>query len=427
MAGVFKPTYRDKKTGKTKKTAKWYGFYTDGNGKKHRIPLCRDKGGALKMLADHLARLDRQAAGLTDNFTQHHARPLSEHLADWEAALCAAARPTKQAQIQAHMTAGRCRRVMQACEFARIGDITADKVKQVIADFRSTSKRKPGTRSSQTLNYYVRSCRQFCRWLVRSRRTPEHRLEFLEGWDPNVDRRHERRALELEEIHWLLNTTKASAWVYRGLTGNDRFLLYATALSTGLRVSELATVTPRDFDLDGSDGSPPVVVVAAAYTKNGELATQPLPADLVPVLREYLATRSAGQPVWAGTWSERAYRSIKKDLVAARAAWIKDAETKPAGLVAKELARREASDFLCYRDHDGRCADFHSLRHTFITNLSRSGVSPKLAQELARHSDINLTMGIYTHLSLRDWAAALRDMPSILPSEKPKEGKQSAG
>ena len=31
---------------------------------------------------------------------------------------------------------------------------------------------------------------------------------------------------------------------------------------------------------------------------------------------------------------------------------------------------------------------FHSLRHTFITNLSRANVSPKVAQQLARHSDI---------------------------------------
>jgi hypothetical protein len=32
-------------------------------------------------------------------------------------------------------------------------------------------------------------------------------------------------------------------------------------------------------------------------------------------------------------------------------------------------------------------ADFHSFRHVFITSLGKAGVSPKMAQTLARHSD----------------------------------------
>ena len=40
--------------------------------------------------------------------------------------------------------------------------------------------------------------------------------------------------------------------------------------------------------------------------------------------------------------------------------------------------------------------DFHSLRVTFITALARGDVHPKKAQELARHSSINLTMQVYT-------------------------------
>ena len=36
--------------------------------------------------------------------------------------------------------------------------------------------------------------------------------------------------------------------------------------------------------------------------------------------------------------------------------------------------------------------DFHALRGTFAIMLSKSGVSPKAAQKLMRHSDIRLTM-----------------------------------
>ena len=51
-----------------------------------------------------------------------------------------------------------------------------------------------------------------------------------------------------------------------------------------------------------------------------------------------------------------------------------------------------------YVDKNGFVADFHSLRGTFTTNLVIAGVSPKHTQDLARHSDINLTMGVYTKL-----------------------------
>ena len=49
----------------------------------------------------------------------------------------------------------------------------------------------------------------------------------------------------------------------------------------------------------------------------------------------------------------------------------------------------------------------------FITNLSRVSVSPKMAQMLARHSDINLTMNTYTMLGVLDQAAAVEALPPI--------------
>ncbi|MEX2187640.1 MAG: tyrosine-type recombinase/integrase, partial [Pirellulales bacterium] len=73
--------------------------------------------------------------------------------------------------------------------------------------------------------------------------------------------------------------------------------------------------------------------------------------------------------------------------------------------------RREQSDFLCHRDQDGLYADFHSLRHFFITSMQHAGVSPKMAQTLARHSDIRLTMQVYTHVELADQTAAIATLP----------------
>lgn len=66
-----------------------------------------------------------------------------------------------------------------------------------------------------------------------------------------------------------------------------------------------------------------------------------------------------------------------------------------------------------YVDADGRFADVHSLRHTFISHLAHGGVSPKLAMDLARHSDVRLTLGYYSHTLLPERAAALDALPDL--------------
>jgi len=97
--------------------------------------------------------------------------------------------------------------------------------------------------------------------------------------------------------------------------------------------------------------------------------------------------------------------------LAARNAWIEE------GSDETDKQRRLASSFLAYKDDRGYVVDFHSLRKTFITNLSRAGVSPKAAQTLARHSDINLTMNTYTMLGVLDQAAAVESLPPVPQAE----------
>jgi len=52
-------------------------------------------------------------------------------------------------------------------------------------------------------------------------------------------------------------------------------------------------------------------------------------------------------------------------------------------------------------------ADFHALRHTYISRLVASGANIKVAQELARHSSPMLTLGRYAHVQLVDQTRAL--------------------
>jgi hypothetical protein len=58
-----------------------------------------------------------------------------------------------------------------------------------------------------------------------------------------------------------------------------------------------------------------------------------------------------------------------------------------------------------------------------VTNLAETGVSPKVAQQLARHSDIRLTLDWYTHTHAPALQAAVNRLPALSgPVEQPAGG-----
>jgi integrase len=61
-----------------------------------------------------------------------------------------------------------------------------------------------GKISSQTANYYLKSMKQFCRWMVNDGRASISPIEHLQPFGDGLDIRHERRALEPDEIRLLL-------------------------------------------------------------------------------------------------------------------------------------------------------------------------------------------------------------------------------
>jgi hypothetical protein len=62
-------------------------------------------------------------------------------------------------------------------------------------------------------------------------------------------------------------------------------------------------------------------------------------------------------------------------------------------------------------------ADLCSLRHKFVSNLAAGGVHRMIAQQLARHSTISLTMDRYTLIGLVDMTAALESLPTFATTD----------
>ena len=155
------------------------------------------------------------------------------------------------------------------------------------------------------------------------------------------------------------------------MTGPDRAALYRVAAGTGFRANELRSLTPESFDLDAD---PPTVTVAAAYSKRRRDDVQPIRPDLADALRPWLASKAPGEPVF-GNLTKHTDILIQPDLDAAG---------------------------IPYRDASGRVADFHALRHSYITALAMSNAPVKVVQSLARHSTPTLTLGTYAHVGLYD-------------------------
>jgi len=177
-------------------------------------------------------------------------------------------------------------------------------------------------------------------------------------------------------------------------------------------------LTMKSFHF-GDHEKPATVTIEAAYAKNRRHDVLILHPDLVKRLKAWLALKKpqANELLFpvshrAGGVERKTSKMIRFDIESARTFWIAEAETE------KEEKLRYSADFLLYQDEKGKFADFHCLRHTFITNLGRAKVSPKTAQSLARHSDIKLTLGIYTHIDQEDQIAAINSLPGFGPGNE---------
>ena len=52
----------------------------------------------------------------------------------------------------------------------------------------------------------------------------------------------------------------------------------------------------------------------------------------------------------------------------------------------------------------------HVCRHTYCTNMAKSGISPSTLQYLMGHADIATTLGVYTHLKYEDAEKEVREL-----------------
>ncbi len=420
------PIYETDSQGRksTRLSRKFYAVFQDYSGVLRRLPLFDDRkasdeaarkvdrlndlrAGGESMppelsrwveMMPNAVRTKLAAWGILSGSKVAGCKPLSDHLADWKAAILAKGNTVHHADTSHN----RAKRIIDDCRFIHWTDLSAGKVRQYLADLRTGEH----DLSAASFNYYTQAIKGFCRWMVRDGRAQENPVMHLQQVNTRADRRHDRRALSTDELRQLLDCTERAGEIH-GMGGTDRAMLYRLAVESGLRAGEIRSLTRGSFQFDGDA---PTVTIAAAYAKNRREDSLPLKADTVAALRTHLAGKMPGAIAFNLPGKCDVIRMLKADLATARAAWIADATT------GEDRAEREKSSFLAYTDDAGRKADFDALRHTFISNLVAGGVHPKSAQTLARHSTITLTMDRYSHSYRGQLADALNTLPDLSPT-----------
>jgi integrase len=318
-------------------------------------------------------------ADLLDTQLQAASKPLKDHIRDYVQNL----RDTDRADHHVKTVNQQLLSIVDGCGFKLFTDISAARIDR----FLSQKVEDEGA-SVSTVNHYKVSVKSFCRWMIDTGKVSNNPVAMLKNGNARADRRRKRRALTVEEAARLIGAADNSPDSFFGLTGKQRAAVYQLALTTGLRLGEISSLTVSDFDLSAA-----TVTVRAECSKNGKEDTLPLTADMVVRLRVELAGKGDDDLALKMPSSCNAARMLRLDL--------------SGELVKGDYIRSNPySAGIEYQTAAG-VADFHSLRHTYITHLAQAGVSPAVAQKLARHSTVDLTMNCYSHIGQNDKRKAI--------------------
>jgi integrase len=369
---------------------------------------CRDAEAARTKLAELMRTAERIHSGALSRSDAEVGKwqnvPLSVHIADYIDDLRARGLNADRVKTSERYLTNDC----AGCGFRWLRDLNADALRKWL--------RSDAEMGAATYNWHSALWSAFGSWLCggrldgrRKSQTGDRRITsnpFAGFGKKNEDdnRRRIARALKLDEMRRLLDQARRrplddALTIRRGPNkgqrtaklspervaelerlGHERALIYKTLILTGLRKNELRTLAVGDL----SFGDVPFVVLRSANEKNGKGSTIPLRSDLAAELRDWTRGRSARDLVFnlpAGL-----LRILDRDLVAAGIDKIDEC--------------------------NGR-VHLHALRHSTGTHLSKAGVSPRTAQAVMRHSNVNLTMNTYTDQRLLDTSAAVELLPEL--------------
>lgn len=357
-AYVFRPSRR--KGGKLQKSRLYSARYRlPGQTKTTTIGLhVSDRQVAEAKLREILRELEREAVGISVPKRVRFAEQcgIEQHIK----AYCSDLRARRKDEEYVTTVEKRLTKLVNECQWQRIGDVTAESFQT----WREKQRFAP-----KTLNDYLAAASALFGWLIRNEVASRNPLRCVGRVEVRGRERLKRRAFTPEEFASVI----AVAGGYR--------LALLIAYYTGLRRGELEQL--RWTDVVHKAGRT-FIIARAATTKNRLTKAQYVPAWFA---RELVRSKPTG--------------TVEGDVILA-------AGKIPSIWAFRTLLKRAG---VSYKDALGRQADFHAIRRSLNTHMAQNGVDAHTRKEIMRHSELRLTLDVYTDSAVLPTVAAIEALP----------------
>jgi integrase len=203
-------------------------------------------------------------------------------------------------------------------------------------------------------------------------------------------KKNEIRPLDREQVRAFFET----------VSGERLEPLYVLAVTAGLRAGELLGLKWEDLDLEAGMLQ---VRRSLSEARSGRIFEAPKSGKG----RSIRLTRRAVNAL-------RAHRKRQlEERMKLAGLWQDHGLVFPSQVGTPLSGRNLIRSFKRHLERGGlpQSFRFHDLRHTCATLLLRQGVNPKFVQELLGHSDVSLTLNVYSHVlpDMGDQAAIAMD------------------
>lgn len=185
--------------------------------------------------------------------------------------------------------------------------------------------------------------------------------------------------------------------------------LYVLAITTGMRQGELLGLRWRDVDLDRRAIR---ITGSLQYIPGrGLIRSQP---KTKKSRRQVLLTRLAAESLRHHRMQQDTQRSRSGERWQELDFVFTSRDGRP--LYATNVIKRSLPRIL--RSAGIRKIRFHDLRHTTATLLLGQGVHPKIVSEMLGHSNVGITLDLYSHATPTMQQVATSALDAILGREK---------
>jgi integrase len=431
------------------KSRNWYARFRDENSQVQEVNTQQsDKSKANTIAHNYFLRLERIRLGIAteEEFDSKDklATPITQVVEEFLAASEGKGNSDRYTDDQLRLL----ERLFIETKVKLLSDIDSSRM---VEWMNNAAKKKL---SAKTINSYVKQAKQLTKYCLKTGYLTRDPLQYVEYRRAPNDQQEKRRAFKPEEFWKLIDATfkrpiaefgretrhkpgksaqrRRDTWTKDKLTpgnfeacfergkerlkgnpelleklqidGRERQLMYKIFAYTGMRLNELRSIRLSDIQ---EHNKQMFIVLRAQYAKNRKSFPFTIPSFLEAEFRDWIEYRKSEFPK-----SKRKGRNANLFTVPDQLVRILDKDLVAAGIPKK--------------DDRGRAVNVHAFRHTYCTWLQATGVSPRIVQELMRHSSPELTANTYTHADQLDLGGSIEKLPNHSAPKVPPKSKEES-